>query len=105
MFWAARTTTILVVGINNDCGRTLQNFTVTTHGQRVEFHDLTTGGGSYNDEPRIINDLRISFDVDGTHYDFRVRRYMLPFGEWGIILSFNPQMKLSVQSGPSFLPP
>jgi hypothetical protein len=103
-FWWSRTTNSVNVSINNHSGRPLDNITVISQGRSLEINHFVTGDAMCLDEPRFTFDVQLSFDVDGKHYVFPVHTHMLPFGDSAVVISFDSQKKLSVQSFPILNP-
>jgi hypothetical protein len=103
--WSLTTTNTVSVNFENRSGRPLQNFTVITRGHPVKFEEDMLAGeaGEFKDDPRLVFDLRVSFDVGGQHYDLPARTYMLPFGNSVVLLSLDRELRLSIQSVPTFM--
>jgi hypothetical protein len=103
-FWWSRSRNSVNVSINNESGRPLDNITVISQGRSLEINHFVDGDAMCLDEARFTFNVQLSFDVDGKHYEFPIHTHMLPFGDSAVVISFDSQKKLSVQSFPILNP-
>ena len=86
------------VNIWNRSHTTLRNIVISVPGRSETFASMAPGdSAAFSAGPRVAFDVRVTFDAEGHHYDVPSRIHLLPFGEFGVLISIDDRMRVSVK--------